>query len=454
MFAFLKIVCYNTSIGGDFLELLKKLEILADSAKYDASCSSSGSERSFDYGGIGAPTAAGCCHAFSGDGRCISLLKVLFTNYCINDCKYCHNRVSNDIPRAAFTPEELAELCIDFYRRNYIEGLFLSSGIIKSPDYTAELILKALKILRYKYKFNGYIHVKGIPGASEILTREIGFLADRMSVNIELPSESGLKLLAPQKTKESLIKPMEFIKNTITEVKEASLTTKNKLHFVPGGQSTQMIIGATKDSDYQILNLTQALYRKFSLKRVYFSAYIPVGNHPVLPKDVPPPLLREHRLYQADWLLRFYGFQANEILDEGESFDPLLDPKSNWAMKNLHLFPVEVNTAPYEMLLRVPGIGVTCAKRIMVARRASSLGFEELKKLRVVLKRAAYFITCRGKYMYSAFKFDSPFIYDALTHGSPMLPSVQEAQQLSFFNGYDHLLPPPAERITAISGQL
>ena len=275
-----------------------------------------------------------------------------------------------------------------------------------------------------------------------------------MSVNIELPSESGLKLLAPQKTKESLIKPMEFIKNTIAEVKDASLTTKNKLHFVPGGQSTQMIIGATKDSDYQILNLTQALYKKFSLKRVYFSAYIPVGNHPVLPKDIPPPLLREHRLYQADWLLRFYGFQAEEILDKGESFDPLLDPKSNWAMKNLHLFPVEINTAPYEMLLRVPGIGVTCAKRIMVARRATSLGFEDLKKLRVVLKRAAYFITCRGKYMYSSFKFDSPFIYEALNSGSAMLPDVQGAQQLSFFNGYDHLLPPPQEKLTSVVGEL
>ena len=289
------------------MELLEKLQILADSAKYDASCSSSGSERSFNYGGIGAPTQAGCCHAFSKDGRCISLLKVLFTNYCINDCKYCQNRVSNDIPRASFTPEELAGLCIDFYRRNYIEGLFLSSGIIKSPDYTAELILKTLKLLRFNYKFNGYIHVKGIPGASQALLREIGFLADRMSVNIELPTEAGLKLLAPQKTRQSVLTPMKFIKDTITEVKESSLSVKNKLHFVPGGQSTQMIIGATNDSDYKILSLTEALYKKYSLKRVYFSAYIPVGNHPALPKDINPPLLREHRLYQADWLLRFCG---------------------------------------------------------------------------------------------------------------------------------------------------
>ena len=436
------------------MELMQKLKILADSAKYDASCSSSGSERTADFGGIGSPTAAGCCHAFSADGRCISLLKVLFTNYCINDCRYCHNRASNDIPRAAFTPQELADLCIDFYRRNYIEGLFLSSGIIKSPDYTAELLLKTLKILRMDYGFNGYIHVKGIPGASDILLREMGFFADRMSVNIELPSEKGLKLLAPQKTRQSVLAPMQFIKNTALEIKEASLTTKHKQHFVPAGQSTQMIIGATNDSDYHILNLTQALYNKYALKRVYFSAYIPVGNHPALPKDIPPPLLREHRLYQADWLLRFYGFSANEILNEGESFDPLLDPKCYWAMKNLHLFPVEINSAPYEMLLRVPGIGVTCAKRIYRARKAARLDFDDLKKLRVVLKRAAYFITCKGKYMYDAFKMNDTFIYDSLVHGSPMLPSVRKAEQLSFFDGsYDALLPPPQERITAISGQ-
>lgn len=435
------------------MDILEKLEILADSAKYDASCSSSGSTRNTNYGGLGAPTAAGCCHAFSADGRCISLLKVLFTNYCINDCKYCHNRSSNDIPRATFTPRELADLCINFYRRNYIEGLFLSSGIIKSPDYTAQLLLKTLEILRYEYKFNGYIHVKGIPGASNSLTRSLGFLADRMSVNIELPSEIGLKLLAPQKTKESVLAPMQFIKNTITESRETSIISKKHPSFVPAGQSTQMIIGATKESDYQILHLTEALYKKYSLKRVYFSAYIPVGNHPVLPKDVPPPLLREHRLYQADWLLRFYGFKASEILEEETSLDPLLDPKSNWAMRNLHLFPVEINTAPYEMLLRVPGIGVVCAKRIVVARKASLLSFEDLKKLRVVLKRAAYFITCKGKYMYSAFKMDYPFIYQSLTHSSPMLPAIQEAQQLSFFSGYDSLLPPPAEKLSSVSGQ-
>jgi len=436
------------------MKLMQKLEILADSAKYDASCSSSGSERSTDYGGLGAPTAAGCCHAFSADGRCISLLKVLFTNYCINDCKYCYNRVSNDIPREAFTPRELADLCIDFYRRNYIEGLFLSSGIIKSPDYTAELILKTLELLRFEYRFNGYIHVKGIPGASDELHRRIGFLADRMSVNIELPSERGLRLLAPQKTKESVLRPMKLIRDTSLEIKEASLTVRHKKDFVPAGQSTQMIVGATGDSDYNILNLSEALYKKYALKRVYFSAYVPIGNHPALPKDIPPPLLREHRLYQADWLLRFYGFEAKEILEEGESFDPLLDPKCNWAMKNIHLFPVEINKAPYEMLLRVPGIGVTCARRIFRARKVSALDFEDLKKLRVVLKRAAYFITCKGKYMYPSFKMNDTFIYDSLVYGSPMLPAVREAEQLSFFDGsFDALLPPPQERLTAISGQ-
>lgn len=435
------------------MELSEKLRILADSAKYDVSCSSSGSERSYNYGGIGAPTSAGCCHAFSSDGRCISLLKVLFTNYCINDCKYCRNRISNDIERASFTPDELADLCIDFYRRNYIEGLFLSSGIIKSPDYTAELILKALKKLRFEYGFNGYIHVKGIPGASDALIREIGFLADRMSVNIELPGEKSLKLLAPQKTRHSILGPMQLIKDTIIQTKEKSLCVKNKPSFVPGGQSTQMIIGATPESDFRILNLTEALYKKYSLKRVYFSAYIPVGNHPALPKDTPPPLLREHRLYQADWLLRFYGFKASEILEEGESFDPLLDPKSNWAMKNISLFPVEVNTAPYEMLLRVPGIGVTCAKRIITARRESTLTFDSLKKMRVVLKRAAYFITCKGKYMYPALKMNYDFIYDSLTHSSAMYPLVQQARQLSFFDNFDALLPPPAEKISSVSGQ-
>lgn len=445
-----------TSEGNDHkMDISEKLRILADSAKYDASCSSSGSKRA-SYGGMGMPTPAGCCHAFSSDGRCISLLKVLYTNYCINDCKYCVNRRSNDVERASFTPRELADLCISFYERNYIEGLFLSSGILKSPDYTAERLLETLNILRKEYKFNGYIHVKAIPGADPLLIRQIGFLADRMSVNIELPSEPSLKLLAPEKTRDSVLTPMKLIKNSITAVREECKKTKIKKHFAPAGQSTQMIIGATKDSDYQILRLSEALYKNYSLKRVYFSAYVPVGNHPVLPKDISPPLLREHRLYQADWLMRFYGFSVSEILDgENGTLDPLLDPKSAWALRNIHLFPIEINKADYEMLLRVPGIGVTCARRIVMARRYSSLNFEDLKKLRVVLKRAAYFITCSGKYIYPSFKMNPDFIHSSLCASSPITPQISGSQrQLSFLdNNLFSLLPPPQEKITSITGQ-
>ena len=436
------------------METIEKLRILADSAKYDASCSSSGSERKTHYGGIGAPTGAGCCHAFSADGRCISLLKVLYTNYCINDCKYCHNRVSNDIERAAFTPRELAELCISFYRRNYIEGLFLSSGIIKSPDYTSEKLIEALRILRYEYKFNGYIHVKAIPGTDPELIRTLGFLADRISSNIELPSESSLRLLAPQKTKESVLAPMKIVKASIEEGREKALALKTRQDFVPAGQSTQMIIGATKDTDYHIISLTESLYKKFQLKRVYFSAYIPVGNHPALPKDIPPPLLREHRLYQADWLMRFYGFSADEIVSPDKpDLDLRLDPKCNWAMRNIHLFPVEINKAPYEMILRVPGIGVLCAKRIVSARKTCKLSFEDLKKMRVVLKRAAYFITCSGKYMFPALKMSYDFIYNSLCAGNPLEPSFQKHEQLSLFGGAESILPPPAEKLQSLTGQ-
>lgn len=439
--------------GRETVDINEKLQILADSAKYDASCSSSGSERS-SFGSLGAPTAAGCCHAFSADGRCISLLKILYTNYCINDCKYCHNRISNDIPRATFTPKEIATLCIEFYKRNYIEGLFLSSGIINSPDYTAERLLETLKLLRYEYKFNGYIHVKAIPGASPELTRALGLLADRMSANIELPSETSLKILAPQKSREAVLSPIRLIKSGIEESRDKTLSLRRAPSFVPAGQSTQMIIGATKESDYQILKLTEGLYNKFNLKRVYFSAYIPVGNHPVLPKDISPPLLREHRLYQADWLLRFYGFSASEILSEkNPTLDPLLDPKSNWAMNNLHLFPIEINTASYEMLLRTPGIGVISARRIIAARKSTALDFEALKKLRVVLKRAAYFITCKGKYMYPVLKSNYDFIYNSLCAGSPMISQVKKHEQLSFFSSCDSLLPPPIEKITSVTGQ-
>lgn len=435
------------------MELSQKLEILADSAKYDVSCSSSGSNRA-DFGAIGAPTAAGCCHAFSADGRCISLLKVLYTNYCINDCKYCHNRVSNDIPRASFTPRELAELTISFYRRNYIEGLFLSSGIIKTPDYTAERLLETVRILRLEYGFNGYIHIKGIPGASEEIIRAIGFFADRMSVNIELPSEKSLKLLAPQKKRESVLAPMKTIRDTIISRRENALALHKKTDFVPAGQSTQMIIGASGESDRHILSLSEALYRNYSLKRVYFSAYIPVGNHPALPQNTPPPLLREHRLYQADWLMRFYGFSSSEILeDDSPNLDLQIDPKCCWALRHIEKFPVEINTAPYEMLLRVPGIGVVTARRIMRARRACALSFDDLKKLRVVLKRAAYFVTCKGKYMFPALKMNYNFIYEGLCASSPVTPMLKKCEQLSLFGSAASIIPPAAEKLSAISGQ-
>ena len=417
------------------MELAEKLEILADSAKYDVSCSSSGSRRK-NSGIIGNTAPSGCCHSFSEDGRCISLLKVLFTNYCINDCKYCHCRASNDIPRAAFTPRELAELFIGFYRRNYVEGLFLSSGIVKSPDYTAELLINAITIIRKEYGFSGYIHVKAIPGAAPQLTYALGLLADRMSANIELPSSGSLELLAPQKSRETLLAPMRLIQSGISDTKNAMTAYRHTPRFVPAGQTTQMIVGATDDSDYRILRLTEGLYNSFNLKRVYFSAYIPLGNHPALP-DTAPPLLREHRLYQADWLLRFYGFKAEEIISEEKPFlDPLLDPKCNWAMNNLHLFPVEVNTADYEMLLRVPGIGVKSARRIAVARHGTRLDFDALRRLGVVMKRAVYFITCNGKYAYSAFKMEHGFIYSSLTAGlSP--ETLENPPQLSLFNKTD-----------------
>lgn len=417
------------------MELMEKLTILADSAKYDVSCSSSGSRRK-NSSQIGNASPAGCCHSFSEDGRCISLLKVLFTNYCINDCKYCHCRSSNDIPRAAFTPRELADLFIGFYRRNYVEGLFLSSGIVKSPDYTAELLLNTLTIIRHEYGFSGYVHVKAIPGADPKLIYALGLLSDRMSANIELPSEASLKLLAPQKSREKVLAPIKQIQSGITARKEELALYKHAPAFVPAGQSTQMIIGATDDSDYKIIRLTEGLYNKFSLKRVYFSAYIPLGNHPMLPKTS-PPLLREHRLYQADWLLRFYGFTADEIISEDKPFlDPLLDPKCNWAMNNLQLFPVEVNSASYEMLLRVPGIGVKSARRICMARRGNALDFDALKRLGVVLKRAAYFITCKGKYFHGALKMQESFIYNSLTASLP--PQLTEnPTQFSLFPQID-----------------
>lgn len=381
------------------MDLLKKIRILADAAKYDVSCSSSGSDRENKNGGIGNASFYGICHSWSEDGRCISLLKILFTNICIYDCSYCVNRCSNDVERALFTPEELADITINFYRRNYIEGLFLSSAVYKSPDYTMELLIKTVKKLREEYNFNGYIHLKAIPGADVNLIRLAGLYADRMSVNIELPSEKSLKLLAPQKTKESIIKPMSFIHNQLTEKSESKKLMRRTDKFVPAGQTTQLIIGATPESDRTILKLSENLYKYYDLKRVYYSAYIPVFNGNNIFEMTSPPLLREHRLYQADWLLRYYNFKADELLTEEEpNFDVSLDPKINWAMKNLNLFPVEVNTADYNMLLRVPGIGLRTANRIVKARKAAYLNYDSLKKLGVVLKRAKYFITCNGKY--------------------------------------------------------
>ncbi|AFK87658.1 MULTISPECIES: putative DNA modification/repair radical SAM protein [Thermoanaerobacterium] len=381
------------------MDLLKKIRILADAAKYDVSCSSSGSDRENKNSGIGNASFYGICHSWSEDGRCISLLKILFTNICIYNCSYCVNRCSNDVERALFTPEELADITINFYRRNYIEGLFLSSAVYKSPDYTMELLIKTVKKLREEYNFNGYIHLKAIPGADVNLIRLAGLYADRMSVNIELPSEKSLKLLAPQKTKESIIKPMSFIHNQLMEKSESKKLMRRTDKFVPAGQTTQLIIGATPESDRTILKLSENLYKYYDLKRVYYSAYIPVFNDNNILGMTSPPLLREHRLYQADWLLRYYNFKADELLTEEEpNFDVSLDPKINWAMKNLNLFPVEVNTADYNMLLRVPGIGLRTANRIVKARKAAYLNYDSLKKLGVVLKRAKYFITCNGKY--------------------------------------------------------
>lgn len=366
------------------MTLKEKLIILADSAKYDASCSSSGSNRSDQLGNA---CQAGICHSFASDGRCISLLKILMTNCCIFDCKYCLNRKSNNIKRAVFTPEEICSITINFYKRNYIEGLFLSSGIIKSPDYTMELLIETISLLRKKYHFGGYIHAKAIPGASEYLLKKLGSLVDRLSANIELPTESGLKLLAPNKDDSKVTKIMKYVKEN-----------QNR-NFVPAGQSTQMIIGATKETDLDIMNRSSNLYEAHKLKRVFYSAYIPVNKDSLLPTLEAPPLKRENRLYQADWLLRFYNFKVSDILSQGNpNFNLLVDPKVDWALRHLEEFPKEINTVSYEELLKIPGIGVTCAKRIVTNRRNFKLDFKDLKKMGVVLKRAIYFITCNGKY--------------------------------------------------------
>ncbi len=418
------------------MDVMDKLTILTDAAKYDAACTSSGAKRGSRKGYIGntSSSVAGCCHSFSADGRCITLLKVLMTNCCVYDCKYCVNRCSHDTRRAVFSPEELAELTIQFYRRNYIEGLFLSSGVLVSPDYTMERMIRCLSLLRNEYRFNGYIHAKTIPGASPELVTQLGLLADRLSVNIELPSEAGLKLLAPNKTRTAIFRPMGQIRQQAQESKQELVKYRHAPKFAPAGQSTQMIIGATADSDKHILSLTQGLYDKYQLKRVFFSAYVPVVENTLLPSpDTKPPLLREHRLYQADWLLRFYGFRAEELLDdETPNFNPLVDPKCNWALRHPEFFPVEINRASYEELLRVPGIGVTTAKRILYARRGGTLYHEDLKKLGVVMKRAQYFIICKGKTI-DGLHFTQDSVLRALISAERAALPMPDMEQLSLF---------------------
>jgi putative DNA modification/repair radical SAM protein len=432
------------------MEILDKLKILADSAKYDASCSSSGSNRKNTNNGIGNGSVAGICHSWGADGRCISLLKILLSNCCIYDCKYCINRCTNTVKRATFTPQEVADLTINFYKRNYIEGLFLSSAIVKSPNDTMELLVKTVSILRNEYQFNGYIHCKSIPGCSQELIDKLGSMVDRLSINIELPSNDSLKLLAPQKEKTGILNPMTYVANNIKQNKLDK--SKFKPNFVPAGQTTQLIVGATPESDLKILKLSEGLYSKLSLKRVYYSAYISVNQDKNLPSLEAPPLLRENRLYQADWLLRYYGFKADELLDETHpNFHSVLDPKCDWALRNLDKFPVEINQADYFSLLRIPGIGVISAKKIIRARRDFLLDFEALKKLGVVLKRAQYFITCKGKYFSRAYHFEPNFIETNLTYQERKSLPLPPFKQLSIF---DSLTPTKEDKVKCLTGSL
>ncbi len=459
------------------MDIQEKLRILSDAAKYDAACTSSGVDRRGQKGGLGSTHAAGICHSFAADGRCISLLKILFTNQCIYDCRYCINRRSNDVVRTAFTPDEVCTLTMEFYRRNYIEGLFLSSGVLYSPDYTMELIYRTLYRLRFEYHFNGYIHVKAIPGAAPELIEQVGFLADRMSVNLELPTAEGLKMLAPGKTREKILAPMRQVQKGIAAQNRLWLEDgtgrrrepvsgsygreigmANSIHhpgrnvwhprnregqrnFVPAGQSTQMIVGATPENDYQMIRVAEALYQNYDLKRVFYSAFVRVNEDSLLP-SLPggPPLLREHRLYQADWLLRFYGFQASELLDEKQpNFNVFLDPKCDWALRHLERFPVEINWADYAELLRVPGLGVKSARRILAARKSGALDFTDLKKLGVVMKRAVYFITCSGRTMVP-FRMNENFITSQLISDEHKkvwdIENHDSYRQLSLFDDY------------------
>ena len=420
------------------LELGEKLRILADAAKYDVSCTSSGADRRNDGTGLGNAVSSGICHSFSADGRCISLLKILLTNECVFDCRYCLNRSSNDVLRASFTPEEVCRLTVEFYRRNYIEGLFLSSGIVKSPGYTMELLYQTVRKLRTEFHFQGYIHLKAIPGAPPELIEKAGFFADRMSINLEFPTAESLGRLAPHKSRKTILGPMRQIQLKARENKNELALRQGGPRFVPAGQSTQMIIGAAGESDYQILMTAEALYRQFAMKRVFFSAFVNVNMDSALPM-VPraPVLLREHRLYQADWLLRFYGFEAEELLSPGRpDFNVLLDPKCDWALRHLEQFPVEINRADYHTLLRVPGIGVRSAGKIVRARRYGTLTFEDLKKMRVVLKLAVYFITCGGRMMYRT-RLDEDYILRNLLdprEKPPVDPDITY-RQLSLFDG-------------------
>ena len=443
---------------GQEMSLMDKLGILSDAAKYDVACTSSGVDRRGNGQSIGNCLAGGICHSFSSDGRCISLLKILFTNECIYDCKYCLNRCSNDVPRATFTPEEVCTLTMEFYRRNYIEGLFLSSGVIQSPTFTMELLYRTIWLLRNKYRFNGYIHVKAIPGADTELVQRIGFLVDRMSVNLELPTAEGLRNLAPNKHRKNILTPMRQIQNHIKMNKEELVLYRNAPRFVGGGQATQMIVGATPENDYQILNVAESLYDKFELKRVFYSAFVKVNEDKSLP-TLPggPPLLREHRLYQADWLLRFYGFKAAELLDEKRPFfNVMLDPKEDWAVRHLEQFPIEINRAPYETLLRIPGVGVKSAKRIVAARRSGNLTFADLKKIGVVLKRAIYFITCSGRMMYPT-KLEEDYIVRNLTSVKDRIQFGSDGmsyKQMSLFddNSFQRILL-PEEKLAVAVGQ-
>lgn len=417
------------------MTMYEKLNILTDAAKYDVACTSSGTARANDGTGMGSCEQTGICHSFSADGRCISLLKILYTNECIYDCKYCINRRTNDVRRASFTPDEVCTLTMEFYRRNYIEGLFLSSGILNSPDYTMELIYATLYKLRREWNFQGYIHVKAIPGASQELVHRIGFLADRMSVNLELPTAESLRLLAPHKSRKNILAPMRLVQSKAAQNRQEIQVYRNAPRFVPAGQSTQMIIGATPETDYQIMQVTEALYQKFELKRVFFSAFVHVNEDATLPArtDEGPPLLREHRLYQADWLLRFYGFRAEELLDASHpDFNPQVDPKCSWALRHLDFFPVEVNRADYEALLRIPGVGVVSAKRILVSRRARKLRIEDLPKLGVVMKRAQYFLTASGR-MADGLRFTpDSLLRNLIAAERPSLPQP-ELEQMSLF---------------------